>query len=148
MSDPSQTPTSTPEGQPPPAPQGGQPPPAPQGSSGLAPNVAGALAYLLGALTGILFLVIDRDRPSVRFHAMQSILVTVAWVGVSIVLMIVSFVLGAVPLVGWLVSLLLYAAVSIGAFALWLYLMYRAYQGDEWEVPFVGEHARRLARQA
>lgn len=118
-----------------------------EGTSGLAPNVAGALAYFLGALTGIAFLVIDRDRPFVRFHAMQSILVTLAAVAVSVALMIVSVILGALPLVGWLIGVLLSLGISIGGFVLWLYLMYRAFQGDEWELPVIGSQARRLARQ-
>src|SRR5579875_2112558 len=43
-------------------------------ASGLAENVAGLLCYLLGWLTGIIFLLIDK-RPFVRFHAAQSIVV-------------------------------------------------------------------------
>lgn len=124
-----------------------QAPPPSGGGTGLQPNVAGALSYFLGALTGILFLVIDKDRPFVRFHAMQSILLTVAFVGLSIVLFILGVALGTLPLIGWLISVLLSLAVWIGGFVLWLYLMYRAYQGDEWQVPVLGPHARRLASQ-
>ena len=47
--------------------------------TGLAPNVAGALSYVLGLVTGILFVLLERDR-FVRFHAFQSILVSVAWI--------------------------------------------------------------------
>ncbi len=122
-------------------------PPVATGGSGLAPNVAGALAYFLGALTGILFLVIDKERPFVRFHAMQSILLTVAAVALSIVLFILSVALGALPLIGWLISVLLSLVIWIGGFVLWIYLMYRAYQGDEWQLPIVGPQARRLSTQ-
>lgn len=115
--------------------------------SGLEPNVAGALAYFLGALTGILFLVIDKDRPFVRFHAMQSIVLTVAFVALSVVLFIVSVALGALPIIGWIVSFLLSIAIWIGGFVLWVYLMYRAYQGDEWELPVVGPQARKFSAQ-
>lgn len=115
--------------------------------TGIAPNMAGALTYFLGALTGILFIIIDRDRPFVRFHAMQSIVLSVAWVGLWIVLSVLSMILGAVPVLGWLIGLLLSIALGIGGFVLWLYLMYRAYSGDEWEMPMIGEYARRFAAQ-
>ena len=115
--------------------------------TGIAPNMAGALSYFLGALTGVLFLIIDKDRPFVRFHAMQSIVLSVAWVGLWIVFSVLSMILGAVPVLGWVIGLLLSIALGIGGFVLWLYLMYRAYSGDEWEMPMVGEYARRFAAQ-
>ncbi|MDX1577034.1 MAG: DUF4870 domain-containing protein [Gemmatimonadota bacterium] len=120
-----------------------EPGPAVPAGSGIAPNMAGALAYFLGALSGVLFLVIDKDRSFVRFHAMQSIVLTVAWIAVWVVLSVLS----AVPFVGWLVGLLLSIAIGIGGFVLWIYLMYRAYSGDEWEVPVVGPYARRFASE-
>lgn len=113
----------------------------------LGKNVAGALSYLVGALTGVLFLVIDR-RPFVRFHAMQSIVVTIAIIALSIAFGIFSLILGAVPIVGWLVGLLLSLGFSVAGFVLWIYLMYRAWQGDEWEVPVVGTYARRMAERS
>lgn len=115
--------------------------------TGLEANVAGALSYILGALSGILFLVIDGERPFVRFHAMQAITVTVAMVVLSIVLMMVGAVLAVVPIIGWLIGLLLSLGLSAGGLILWLYLMYRAWQGDEWEVPVAGKWARQLANQ-
>ncbi len=56
--------------------------PAAAAGSGLTPNVAGALAYLVGVITGILFLVIDPFKTDrfVRFHAFQSIFFNVAWI--------------------------------------------------------------------
>lgn len=112
--------------------------------AGLDANMAGALAYLLGAITGILFLVIDK-RPSVRFHAMQAITVTVGMIGLSIVLGIIAAVISFIPILGWLIGLLLSLGMWAASLVLWLYLMYRAWQGDEWEVPVAGSWARRLA---
>ena len=116
--------------------------------TGLEPNVAGALSYILGALTGILFLVIDGKRPFVRFHAMQSIVLTVAMVVLWIVLGVLGMVLGVVPIIGWLIGILLSLGLSLGGLILWLYLMYRAWSGDEWEVPLVGKWARQVGGQA
>lgn len=124
-------------------PSSGSPPPAaPESSTGLPRNVAGALSYFLGALTGILFLVLEKKDPFVRFHAAQSIGVTVVMVVLSILLMIVGAVLGVIPIVGWLVGLMLSLGFSISAFLFWLFLMFQAWQGKSWEVPIVGAQVR------
>src|ERR1700744_2465753 len=67
-------------------------------ASDIQPNVAGALAYLAGLITGIIFLVIDPYKSDrfVRFHAFQSILFNVAWIALWIVWTMVGMVLGAV----------------------------------------------------
>src|SRR5690349_2368538 len=113
-------------------------------SSGLAPNIAGALAYLLGPITGLFFLVVEKQNQFVRFHAAQSIVVGVALIIISIVLTIFERILMMIPVLGWLVAILLSFGLSLGCFVLWLVLMYRAYQGREWEVPIAGEQARRM----
>lgn len=120
---------------------------APSGGSGLPENVAGALSYLLGPITGVAFFIIDRQRPFVRFHAVQSIGVTIVWVVVAVALMIVSTVLGFIPILGWLVSALLSLGLAVVGFGLWLWLMYQAYQGKTWEIPGLGSHVRRLAAE-
>jgi uncharacterized membrane protein len=113
-------------------------------STGLPANVAGALAYLLGPITGVLFYVLERDNRFVRFHAAQSIAVSLVMFVLGIVLAILSSIIGFVPIIGWLVAMLLSFGLSILSFALWLYLMWRAYQGEEWEAPFAGVFARRM----
>jgi uncharacterized membrane protein len=114
-------------------------------SSGLAPNVAGALAYVLGIVTGVIFLVIEKENRFVRFHAAQSIAVTLVILVVSIGLSILSTVLAFIPILGWLAILLLSLALSVGTFVLWVLLMWRAYQGREWQVPFAADIARKIA---
>ena len=101
------------------------------GGTGLAPNVAGALCYLLGLVTGIVFLMIEKEDRSVRFHAMQSIILSVA-------VLVVSIILGFIPVFGWLLALPINLAVGV----LWVVLMVKAYQGEEWEVPVLGKIAR------
>jgi len=44
-------------------------------SLGLDENIEGALCYVLGWLTGIVFFVLEKDNRFVKFHAMQSIVV-------------------------------------------------------------------------
>jgi uncharacterized membrane protein len=121
------------------------PQPTPTQGTGLSPNVAGALAYLLGPITGIIFLVIEKNDRFVRFHAMQSTVLWVAWFIASIVLSVLS---GAIPVIGWIFGFLLSIVMAIGGVILWLLLMFKAYQGQEWELPWVGQFARKQLGQA
>jgi uncharacterized membrane protein len=120
----------------------------PPGGSGLPENVAGALSYLLGPITGVAFFIIDRPRPFVRFHAVQAIAISIVWVVLAVILMVLSAILGFIPILGWLVSLLLSLGLSLAGFVLWLWLMWQAYQGREWEVPGLGPHVRRIAEES
>jgi uncharacterized membrane protein len=113
-------------------------------STGLPPNVAGALAYVLGPITGILFYVLEKDNRFIRFHAAQSIAVALVLIVASIVLGILGTVLAFIPLLGWLVAMLLSFGLSIVSLVLWLFLMWQAYKGLEWEAPFAGVFARRM----
>ena len=127
-----------------------EPQPTPPGGpagSGLPENVAGALCYLLGPITGVVFFLIDRQRSFVRFHAVQAIGITIAWVVIAIVLMIVSTVLGFVPILGWIVSILLNLGLAIAGFGLWMWLMYQAYSGNRWAFPIIGPHVKRIAAE-
>jgi uncharacterized membrane protein len=121
------------------------PQPTPTQGTGLSPNVAGALAYLLGPITGIIFLVIEKNDQFVRFHAMQSTVLWVAWFIASIVLSVLS---GAIPVIGWIFGFLLSIVMAIGGVVLWLLLMFKAYQGQEWELPWVGQFARKQLGQS
>ena len=119
---------------------------SPQTETGLEENVAGALTYLLGVLTGVLFFVLEKDNKFVRFHAAQSIVVfgglLVASIGVSVLSTILTAAVvsgsGAGALAFGLLSLvisLVWFAVVVMGFGLWVYLMVRAYQGETPRVP-------------
>ena len=116
-------------------------------TTGLAPNVAGALAYVLGPITGVLFLVLEKENRFVRFHAAQSITTGLLLVAISITLVKAlrsKPEFAFVPVIGWIVGLLLALGLGFGGFVLWVLLIWRASQGREWEVPFAGSLARRL----
>lgn len=115
-------------------------------STGLAANVAGALAYLLGPITGIIFLVMEKDSRFVRFHAAQSTILGVAMVVVSIVLSILSAVLAVVPILGWLAAVLVNLVFGLVTFILWIVLMWKAFNGEEWELPIVAAYARSMIK--
>ncbi len=125
------------------------PPPPPQGSpysaqpAGLSENAACALCYLLGLVTGIIFLVMApyNANPRVKFHAWQSIIFNIAWIGLWIVLNILT----SMAHVFALLLLPIYALISFAGFLFWLFLMWKAYQGENFEIPVVGPFARQQA---
>ena len=100
-------------------------------STGFDANVAAALSYLVGFVTGIIFLVVEKDNRFVRFHAMQSTLVFAGIVVIDILLQIV-------PILGALV--VVFVVIPLSA-VLWLVLMFKAYQGEEFKLPLVGQLA-------
>jgi uncharacterized membrane protein len=110
--------------------------------------VAGALCYILGPITGVLFFILDRPRTFVRFHAVQCLALTVAWFALWMVLMVVGMVLNVVPILGAIVGFFLTLGVSVAGFALWLWLMYQAYQGNTWAIPGLAPHVRRIAAES
>ena len=116
--------------------------------TGLTRNIAGALAYSLGIVTGVLFLVLEpyrRDR-FVRFHALQSIFYFVFAVAFSIAWSIVVGILMSIS--GWVlvVSFPLRMIISLAMFGLWLYLMFQAYNEREFRIPILGAIAGKQAQ--
>jgi uncharacterized membrane protein len=101
-------------------------------STGLEENLAAALTYVLGFITGIVFLVIEKDSRFVRFHAMQSTVTFLA-------LWVLSLVVWTVPLLGWAVGLLMLPVTLI----IWLVLIFKAYQGERYKLPIVGDIAEK-----
>lgn len=118
------------------------------GATGIGANAAGALAYLAGLITGVIFLLLDPYKSDrfVRFHAFQAIFFNVTWIVFWMAWSIVGLVLGAVTrglffVLQIPVDLVLFA----GGFVLWLYLMYSASQGRMFRIPYIGAMAARQA---
>jgi uncharacterized membrane protein len=122
-----------------------QPYTAAPATSGMQENIAGLLCYVLGWLTGIIFLVIDK-RPFVRFHAAQSIVVFGALFLLRMVLSFAFFGSGYYGFYAFhaLISLVL-SLITLGA---WVILMVMAYQGKQFEVPIAAGIARSIAGKA
>lgn len=100
-------------------------------ASGLDANVAAALAYGLGWITGVAFLLTERENGFVRFHAMQSTIVFAA-------LSIGCVLLQSIPILGML--LVVFVVIPLSA-VLWLLLMFKAYQGERFKLPLAGDMA-------
>ena len=101
-------------------------------------NVIAALTYLLGLVTGIVFLYLepyDRDEY-VRFHARQSIAFSVAWFALNVIAGVFIAVLPR-PLGGLLAFL--QQVMNIGLAVVWVYLMYQAYIGNKYRLPVLAD---------
>ena len=120
-------------------------PPAVAG--GMTDNVASALCYVLGLITGIIFLVIApyNQNKRVRFHAFQSIFMHVAviaiWFAMGIVFSIMFHIMHSLTLLG----LVIYPVLGLAIFGLWVYLIVSAYQGRTVVLPIIGPLAEQQA---
>ncbi len=110
-----------------------------QQSEGLAENVASALCYVLGLITGILFLILTpySKNPVIRFHAFQSIFLNVACIVGSIVLNLVFVMIHL-----WALTPL----VSLAILGVFVYMVVMAYQGKTIVLPVIGPLAQQQAR--
>jgi len=125
-----------------------QPGPAPVAQAGgMTENVASALCYLAGIITGIIFLVLAPYNQSkiVRFHAFQSIFFSIAWIILSVAISILSAILLAMSsAIGILISLF-HLVLGLGGLLLWLFLMWKAYNNQKFVLPIVGPLAEKQA---
>lgn len=99
-------------------------------STGFDENVAAALCYGLGWVTGLVFFATEPENTFVRFHAMQSMLVF----GAACIAFLVCL---SIPFLGWILSIVIFYASA----ALWLILMFKAYQGERFKLPVAGDIA-------
>lgn len=123
-------------------------PAASASAAGMQDNVAGGLCYVLGLITGIIFLVLEpysRNRV-IRFHAFQSIFLNVAIIVLYIVLSIVSMVFGMVmPGVMGLLMIPVWLVLNLGGFVLWLVMIIKTIGGSKIVLPIVGPMAEKQA---
>jgi uncharacterized membrane protein len=106
-------------------------------STGLDENVAGLLCYVLGWVSGLVFILLEQENKFVRFHAIQSIIVFGA---LSVALAVLSWI----PVIGWVIGTIL----GILGFVLWIVLMVKANQGTRFKLPWSGNLAEKLVSQS
>lgn len=123
------------------------PPPVPGAqttSTGLDPQLAGLLCYILGPITGLIFFLVEKTNSVVRFHAAQSIvfgiLWVVLWVAVTVLGIILTQISWTIGNLFGLVTLL----VWLGLFIVWIVLLIKGYSGQKWKLPVVGDMAERI----
>ena len=107
----------------------------------MAENVAVLLSYLIGWITGLIFLLFDM-RAVVRFHAAQSIAFNIAAIALYIVFWIIEAFLTFVTAmmhfpIGFL-FIVFFPVLGLAIFITWIFLMYKAYSGEKFKLPFIG----------
>lgn len=110
-------------------------------NTGLADNIAGALAYVT-IIPAIVFLILEpfNKRRFVRFHAFQCLFFAVAWTALWICLAVI----GHIPFLGW-ATVLLWPLVSLAGLVIWVILVVKAYQNQMFKLPVIGDMAEKQA---
>ncbi len=117
-----------------------------QTNLGVSPNVGGLLCYVpccIGLIFSVVAAIVEKQSKFVRFHAFQSLLLHAATVVISIGLLILQIILAVIHMgiVGTLLRLLL----GVGFLGLTIFLMVKANGGEEFELPVIGEMAKKWA---
>ena len=99
-------------------------------STGMQANLAALLAYVLGLVTGLVFFLIEKESRFVKFHAMQSI-------AFSVVMFIAGLILALIPFIGVPGT----AVLNLAGLVVWIILMVKAYQGERFKLPVLGDFA-------
>jgi uncharacterized membrane protein len=108
---------------------------------GLTDNMAGALAYVT-IIPAIVFLVLDPYNKNrfIRFHSFQCVFFAVAWT----VLWIAVGIVAHIPILGW-ATILLWPLISLAGLIIWIILVVKAYQGQTFKLPVIGDMAEKQA---
>ena len=115
---------------------------------GMPPNVGGLLCYVpycLGLIFSAVVAIVEKQSRFLRFHAFQSLLLQGAaialWVAFVIARAIAAMIAGPLAFLVWLVGLLVFMALL----GLMIFLMVKAYNNEQFELPVVGELAKQWA---
>ena len=113
-------------------------------SMGIDANIAGLLTYAVGWVTGLIFFLIEKDNKFVRFHALQSLIV---FGGLTVACIVVSMLWALLAMLRlfFLFSVIIgiNGLLSLAGLALWIVLMVKAYQGEKFKLPVVGDIAEK-----
>jgi len=128
---------------------------ATKSSTGLDENVASLLAYVFGLVSGLIFFFIEKDSRLVRFHGMQSTLLAgVFWIGEialwilsTILVIIIGYISGLLGTLVWFVMMLVAFVLGIAALIGWVMCMIKAYQGQYFKLPVLGNFAEKFSQK-
>lgn len=105
-------------------------------------NLVAALSYLLGFITGIVILLVEKDDKFIRFHAMQS---TAVFGALFIINIIIGLIFSSIAIIGILATLV-NTLISIAAIVIWIVSMIKAFQGQMFKWPIAGDFAEKQVR--
>ena len=113
---------------------------------GIGEKIEGTLCYLLWFVTGIIFLLVEKDNKFVRFHAIQSI---ATFLPLYILIQVIGSVIALTAVAAGLAGVLLTAGISfilwLVTAVLWVVLMYKTYRGEKYKLPIAGRIAERYS---
>ena len=139
---------------PPPVQMSSQPPAqVAKSSTGLDENIAALLSYIAGWVTGLVFFLIEKDSRLVRFHAMQSMILSgggfVVLIALWIFTFIISLIVGQVSgILSFLLSMVLGLVATVVGIAILvgaIICLIKAYQGQYFKLPIVGNLAEKYS---
>lgn len=123
----------------------GSPGPSGMPTSGLAPNIAGLLCYICTPITGIVFLLIEKENRDVIFHAWQSLIFGIAYIALIVAIEILAAIMGFIASVLGIIVGFFVPLVVLAAFIIWIVCLIKAYQGERWRIPLIGDFAAKKA---
>jgi uncharacterized membrane protein len=114
---------------------------------GVQPNVGGLLCYApccIGVIFSIVVAIVEKESRFLRFHAFQSLLIHGAYLALSVVLWIggVMFTIVRLGALGGLI-MVFHWIIGLAVLGLLIFLMIKAYGLEEFEVPTIGQMARK-----
>ncbi|CAN5821925.1 DUF4870 domain-containing protein [soil metagenome] len=120
---------------------------------GLDANVAAALGYVIGIL-GLINFLIEKEKKFVKFHGIQSVVYlvgvgavfTVLWIVLVVFGVILSAISDVLGLLMWLINSVLFLAFILAMFGGLFYAAYKAYQGQMFKLPIVGNIAEKIVK--
>ncbi len=124
---------------------GGMQKPGVTPGTGLAPNIASLLSYICMPITSIIFLVLEKENLDVKFHAWQGTAFGVGYIVVVLALQLLAAIFGAIWGVLGIIIGFFVPIVGLAAFIIWVICLVKAYQGERWRIPFVGDFAAKKA---
>ena len=120
-------------------------------------NISGAMCYILGLITGIIFFILGKDNKFVKFHAVQSIIFSIIVIIISQILsafttaslmtmyntdlmtMYASYgTLSAITSISWVINIVI--------LVIWIFVMYKAYLGEKYHIPIIGNLTERVLK--
>lgn len=112
-----------------------------QQGSGLAPNIAGMLCYIFAPVSSLIFLLLEKEDKEVQFHAWQGTLMGATLIGAHIIFVILRFILGTIAGFFTVLFSFFLSLLWLGVMVLAVVCMIKAYKGERWALPVLGEIA-------
>ena len=115
---------------------------------GIGERIEATLCYVLWFISGIIFLIIEKDNKFIRFHALQSIATFLPlYIIVSEIEKIISMptMVFQMNIFGMLIYIVILSVIWTLIAILWLLLMYKASRGERYKLPIVGRIAEKYA---